>query len=187
VTKPTWTQTNQKREEFLAAGGRIIQPSEGEIARFYALYSLVCKINEGDIQIETARGIRLITRDELSDYVGNKEKFSSIIPEIPARVPGKVPIEIPPEEKHEKDDSKIRDVSDEAVHTAICNILYSRPMHIMRADILVQSLQENGISMTYDELIIWCGKHPAAYKIVPNQQGSSIIATGKGPICRDSL
>ncbi|MCA1915884.1 hypothetical protein [Methanospirillum hungatei] len=186
ITRPTWTQTNQKREGFLAAGGRIIQPSEGEIARFYALYSLVCKVNEGDIQIETDQGLRPIIRDELSAYVGNKEAFPSLIPEIPAGVPGKAPIEIPSKEKHDKDDTKMREITDDAVHTALCTILYSRPMHIMRADILVQSLQENGISMTYDELIIWCGRHPAAYKIIPNQQGSSIIATGKGPICKDS-
>ncbi|OQA54383.1 MAG: cell division control protein 6 [Euryarchaeota archaeon ADurb.Bin294] len=186
ITKPKWIQTNQKREAFLAAGGQIMQPSEGEIARFYALYSLFCKITEGDIQIETKQGIRPITHDELSAYVGNKEAFPSLIPVIPAEFPGKVSTEIPLEERHEKDDPKKRELSDGAVHTAVCNILYSRPMHIMRADILVQSLQDNGISMTYDELIIWCGKHPAAYKILPNQQGSSIIATGKGPICSDS-
>ncbi|HOJ96758.1 MAG TPA: hypothetical protein PK024_07995 [Methanospirillum sp.] len=177
VTKPTWIQTNQKREAFLAAGGQIMQPSEGEIARFYALYSLFCKITEGDIQIETEQGIRPITHNELHAYVGNKEAFRSLVPVIPAIVPTG--------EKNKRDISK-REVSDEAVHTTICNILYSHPMHLMRADLLVKSLQENGISMTYDELIIWCGKHSTAYTILPNQQGSLIIAKGKGPICRDS-
>jgi len=73
ITKPTWGQTNHKKDEFLSAGGRILQPSEGEIARFYALYSLSCKITEGDIQIETEDGVCPITLDELNDYVGNRE------------------------------------------------------------------------------------------------------------------
>lgn len=178
ITKPTWIQTNQKKEAFLAAGGQIMQPSEGETARFYALYSLFCKITEGDIQIETKQGIRPITHDELSAYVGNKEAFRSLVPVVPALVPKRG--------ENEKEVPQQKEVLDEEVHTAICNILYSRPMHLMRADILVKSLHENGIFMTYDELIIWCGKHPAAYKILPNQQGSSIIATGKRSICSDS-
>jgi hypothetical protein len=168
ITKPTWGPANQKKNDFLEAGGEILHPSEGEIARFYALYSLSCKITEGDIQIETMDGVRPITHDEFYDYVGSKELFESIF-------------------KATQDDTDIdekkHEISVDAIHNAICEVLYHQPMHIMRADLLAQSLFKKGVSITHDELIMWCGEHAGLYKILQSQQGSMIIVTGKVAVC----
>ena len=161
-----------------------MQPSEGEIARFYALYSLFCKITEGDIQIETKQGIRPITHDELSAYVGNKEAFPSLIPVIPAEFPGKVSTEIPLEERHEKDDPKTGIIRWSSSH---CCLQYPHSAQCTSCGPIYSSKAFRITdSMTYDELIIWCGKHPAAYKILPNQQGHRLSQQERGPYADSS-
>ncbi|NLV26560.1 MAG: hypothetical protein GXY48_05270 [Methanomicrobiales archaeon] len=75
VTKPSWVQANERKDAFLKAGGRIMQPKDGDIAKYYTLYSLYCKVTEGDLLIKTNEGSRSISKDELMAYIGNKDLF----------------------------------------------------------------------------------------------------------------
>lgn len=168
ITRPTWGPAKKKKDEFLSAGGRILQPSEGGIARFYALYSLSCKITEGDIQIETEDGVRPITLNELTGYVGNRELFNSLITAT-LDVSDVV--------------LKKKSLSEKTIHSGICEVLRNQSMHIMRADLLAQALTNMGISLSHEDLIIWCGDNADSFKILQSQQGSMIIATGKAGIC----
>jgi len=52
-----------------------MQPKDGDIAKYYTLYSLYCKVTEGDLLIKTNEGSRSISKDELMAYIGNKDLF----------------------------------------------------------------------------------------------------------------
>jgi len=168
VTKQNWKPTNQKKDEFIAAGGKILQPSTSDIARFYALYSLSCKIVEGDIQIDTGTGIRSATSEELIAYICDETLFPPLFQE-----------KTQPEEQT----GKKPHYPDEQIHTTLCQILTQKPMHIMAVNTLSEEVIRKGLSITSDELIIWCGKHADSFRIIQSQQGSMIIFRGSSHPC----
>lgn len=164
LTKSSWKHTNQLKDEFITAGGMIFQPSISEIARYYALYSLSCKITEQDILIDTKTGIRPVNKDELSSYIKNKTKFISLFQKF-TNLP--------------ETTEKVSFFQDEHVHEAMYQILSQKSMHIMAAGTLSQEISRKGINITQDELLAWCGKHVDSYRILQSQQGSMIILRGK--------
>ncbi|HOL42148.1 MAG TPA: hypothetical protein PLY78_09985, partial [Methanospirillum sp.] len=168
VTKQNWKPTNQKKDEFIAAGGKILQPSTSDIARFYALYSLSCKIVEGDIQIDTGTGIRSATSEELIAYIRDETLFPPLF-----RI-----------EKDKEPPAKKRPYyTDEQIHDTLCQILTKKPMHIMAVNTLSEEVIRKGLSITSDDLIIWCGKHADSFGIIQSQQGSMIIFRGSSHPC----
>lgn len=164
VTKPRWVQANNKKEAFLTAGGKIMKPTDGDIARYYALYSLNCKVTEGDLLIETEDGVRSISKDELIAFIGNKDLFLS---------PLKPSSDTLPEEGRGK-----KKIPDEIIHQAVCDIINQAPMHIMKSLTISKELNSRDIPLTHDDLLVWCGEHKDSYVIFRSPQGSTIMLKG---------
>lgn len=168
ITKESWNQANVKKDNFIRAGGIILQPSTSEIARFYALYSISCKICEQDILIDTASGIRPLTQEELIEYLKEPVTFKPLIHRIPEEIP---------------ETAKRTYYQDDHIRQALCRILTQKSMHIMGAEALSGQLSSQGITMSHDDLIIWCGRHSDTFRIIQSQQGSMIILHGKDHVC----
>jgi len=72
---------------------------------------------------------------------------------------------------------------DDHIYQALCRILTQKSMHIMGAETLSGQLTSQGITMSHDDLIIWCGRHSDTFRIIQSQQGSMIILHGKDHAC----
>lgn len=168
ITKKTWKAANQKKEEFLNAIGIIIQPPEGEIAWYYALYSIACRICEKDLMVETDSGLKPVTLEELTSHIKNSAVFHQLINQTTDNLIKQ---------------KKKKQYKDEHIYQSIIQILTKKSMHIIRTQTLTQELIDQGISITHDDLIIWCGKHSDVFPIIQSQQGSMVILQGSAQVC----
>ena len=169
ITKSSWVQANQRKDGFLSAGGKIIQPADGDIAKYYALYSLNCKVTEGDLLIQTNDGNRSISKAELIAFIGNKDLFSFSL------------ISSSTKEEEKKPEKII--IPEDKIHKALCDILKHAPMHIMNSVTISDQLFSRNIQITLDDLLIWCGEHKDSYVIFRSPQGSTIMLKGSDAIC----
>ncbi|MDR2855893.1 MAG: hypothetical protein LBV40_07085 [Methanomicrobiales archaeon] len=69
ITKPTWKETNRKKEEFESQNGILYQPHSNEISRFYALPQLAAEIMQGNIRDEENKEI---TQGHLYQFINSK-------------------------------------------------------------------------------------------------------------------
>jgi hypothetical protein len=173
VTRPNWRVADEKREAFMAAGGVIYQPAAGDIAWFYALYSLHCRITEGDLLLETGSGVRSITPDELSVFIS--EQDTPVIPLFP-----------PAGSNPDQDIPAVNnaDLSDRLILAAICEILNTAPMHMMLSTTIAESLNRQNIQISHDHLLTWCGDHKESFLVFRSPRGSTIMLKGMTALCQ---
>ena len=76
ITKPTWKETNRKKEEFESHSGIIYQPNFTEISRFYALVELEAEIMQGNVRDEENKEI---TCENLYQFIRNSKYFYPLI------------------------------------------------------------------------------------------------------------
>lgn len=76
ITKPTWKETNRKREEFESQSGIIYQPQLDEISRFYALPQLEAEIMQGNVRDEENKEM---TQENLYQYINNSKYFHPLL------------------------------------------------------------------------------------------------------------
>jgi len=166
VSRQSWTSTNKKRDEFIKAGGRILQLNIEEISRWYALTSLVFKIPEGAIQIVDSGGIlRPITEDELHQFIGDENFFGN--PLIPYEEPSTL-----------KDGGHIDIIQPKIDEKEICdmiqNILCKSIMRILSTGVIRDNLVQNGYDISHSKILEICGKKSEVFIVYPTEKGSQI-------------
>ncbi|MDD1730132.1 MAG: hypothetical protein LUQ50_13815, partial [Methanospirillum sp.] len=166
ITRPSWKSTNKKKEDFEQAGGRILQLNMEEIARWYALTTLIFKIPEGAIQVKDTGGyIRPISEDELYRFIGSEQDFG--YPLIP---PDYVSDEYKPEEERKKEKS----IDEELIITRIRMILCRSIMRILNTSVIRDNLVQEGYDIPHARILEICGRHDDLFIIYPNDKGSQI-------------
>lgn len=164
---PRWPATNELRADYKRASGRMLFLTREQAARWYALYSLQIKIENGDLSMDTAgNALRAITLEDLRRFVQDKldgdafppllDLFERQDPEEPAK-----PATPPPDP--------------DRVLEAVKRCLSASPMKMAGVSHLLGSLAaKESITTTEADLLALIGRHKATFRRYENKQGLTV-------------
>lgn len=166
ITRISWTSTNKKRDEFIEAGGYILQLDIEDISRWYALTSLAFKIPEGAIQIMDSRGyLRPITEDELHQFVGNKQYFGKPLISFDS-------FQVQSDGLESED--TIPEINEDEIINMIQRILCTSIMRILSTNVIRDNLVQSGHDISHGKILEICGKRSELFLVYPTDKGSQI-------------
>ena len=151
--KSTWKVVNESLSSFNSLNGKVLNPSNEEISRWYALVSLLFKIKEGSIQIDAENIVRSITENEFNRFIGSKEQFKSLIK--------------PDDSDGKADCAKIT--------KEVISVLKQASFPVLTTDKLSQNLSKSGYTISEAFIIECCGRQKESFKVVEISQGTAIM------------
>ncbi|MDM8522670.1 hypothetical protein QUF80_04790 [Desulfococcaceae bacterium HSG8] len=173
---PKWEGTNDKLRNFENLGGSAVLLDNKQAARCYALALLSYAVKEGDITVTDANNqMRPVSAEEFSCFIQEKihgdtyrtfQNFDKIIAESSSD--GTIPPSPDPPPPPVADDEL---VAEKAVE-----ILRSTPgMMMMASQNLADSLNQSGITIDLEEMLMIISKFKDRFEVIPSKDGVLIM------------
>jgi hypothetical protein len=172
---PRWKATNDMRNTFEKKGGAVLLLEEEDLANWYALTSLVFKINEGDIQVEDEQGrLQPARKAELREVLAFGLRENEL-PEL-----------LPLRDGREGDEEKRKDphpgtppkkTSDEKLASAVATRLQDSPMKMLTVSVLLEKMQNDKFNVDHARLLSFLGQNKKRFRLFENKQGMTVMLT----------
>ncbi|MBI5724652.1 MAG: hypothetical protein HZA50_11885 [Planctomycetes bacterium] len=164
---PRWKATNELRQTFETMGGIMLILDKDAVARWYAITSLVFKVNEGDIQVEEGSGkLRAATREELNQMLRegiSKGSFPSLL----TAVKGPETAKPQPETPKRQDETRMM--------ASVKSCLKDSPMRMLTISVLLGKLIQNKVKLDHAGLLAFLGQHKNIFRLFENKQGMTVM------------
>ncbi len=164
---PRWPATNNLREDYKRANGQMVFLSREQAARWYALYSLRIKIENGDLSMDTAgNALQTITLDDLRRFVRDKLNGDAFPPLL----------DLVERQGHESPPKRTPPPPDpDRLLEAVKRCLSASPMKMAGVTHLLNSLaSKESITTSEADLLALIGRHKAVFRRYENKQGLTV-------------
>jgi hypothetical protein len=159
-----WKAVHEVKDVFDQLDGRTLFLTHSLAATWYGLTSLIFKLEEGDISINTSAGSRTATEKDFELYMkeGFKEEFLPLT--LPAGKDEKTP---PPPSPPSLDVEKVEE--------KVIALLKNSPMHTMVATMLLGGIQKAGEKIFYEQLLEFLNKRGGKFSLFPSGDGTIVM------------
>lgn len=171
---PRWKATNNTRDAFEAKGGSVVLLEGQDLANWYALTSLIFKVNEGDVQIEDTDGcLRPAKRNELDEMLRDGCRLGEL-PQL-LRIGDEAPEPEKPEKRGGKTPPPPPEATDEDLIPSIKACLQESPMRMLTVTLLLEKLSRTRTHLDHARLLTLLGRNKSSFRLFENKQGMTVM------------
>jgi len=170
---PKWPKCNELRKEIGHRGGRVLFLEHAEARRWYALFSLECKIREGDLSYIDSEGRACVVQeDDLHAFLASDRLTPPLLSfdDKTDRQPLTLKEATPSEGQAKASEHTIPVDLEE-----VTRIIASAPMNMLSIDLIVERMNIAGNTISPEVLLECLGKRKSRFQVFPNKQGATVM------------
>ena len=161
VHKTTWKQANESMKKFENLGGTVLLLDANDRIKWYALTSLINRVDNGEVNLYLSSGNRTATRDDLKDFL---KTFKLI--DFPFDV----------DEDAEQDSQALPgDVNEAMLFNMLNEMVEASPVNMLGLTKALELLSQRGINITDSALLAFV-KREKTFLIYKNDAEEPIIS-----------
>lgn len=162
VHKPTWKAFDKKLDEFVKAGGHVIELDKESRVKWYALAALISRIRNGDVNIYSGSGTRPANLDDARAFLRSIDLIPGLFGENRTPAP--------------REQGKIIVVEPDVLKVNLLSILKTAPMKLATADKALSLLANRRIHLDRNELLAFVREHKDLFRVFISKENESIIS-----------
>ena len=166
--KPTWNQFRERLGEFRSKGGRVLEVEGDSRTQWYALASLVNRINSGNVNIYSVSGSRTAKLEDAQAFFRSLDLVPGMFPKSSTQTEK---LHEPPKSEHPKPES----INSAELKNAVISVLKASPMNILGTEKTLSLLAGKSINISREDLLAFVNMHRDSFRTYPSRSGTDIV------------
>ena len=166
--KPTWKQFRERLGDFRSKGGRVLEIDGDSRIQWYALASLVNRINSGNVNIYSVSGSRTAKLEDAQAFIKTLDLVPGMFPKSTAQTE-KLPA--PPKSEPPKPEP----INTAELNNAVMSVLKASPMNILGTEKTLSLLAGKHINISREDLLAFVNMHRDSFRTYPSRSGTDVV------------